>query len=280
MLSIRHLVTCLALVLLVPVPTWADDAPAEADDDWLLEDARRRTNIGLVGDGRFLLHARLGYRRDEGRSTDGTIWRFRTVDGVASARYGLGERLEVSAAWPLGTSWQTDGADTSVARSTYLGEGSLRLAWAAVVEGARVPGLIASIEAQLPAPDGQFAGSADLLVTRTIDPVVLHASLRGTVSPVPADLARWTRPPFSGSAVIGAVLAMNEGLDLFARWSTYVSASATRGGWTMAAREAHTVQLGLSSWLAPRLSIAPSVGFSVGSLQAAAIVGLDVFVAP
>ena len=133
-----------------------------------------------------------------------------------------------------------------------------------LTEGPGRPNVIATIFGHVPTGQTSYAVGGGLSLVKSFDPAVLFATAnyRHTFSRDFADITR-LEPENRFDVTLGYALALNDTLTISTSVSGLFSGRSTFTNATLLRQEIYSLQLGLTSYLAPGLYIEPSVSFGL-----------------
>ena len=157
-------------------------------------------------------------------------------------------------------------AGTKIAEDhlTEFGDVRLGVRRTLLTEAPGRPNLIATIFGNLPTGQTSYAVGGGLSLVKSFDPAVLFATAnyRHTFSRDFADITR-LEPEDRFDVTLGYALALNDTLTISTSVSGLFSGASTFTNATLLRQEIYSLQLGLTSYLAPGLYIEPSVSFGL-----------------
>ena len=156
------------------------------------------------------------------------------------------------------------GATIAENRRSEFGDVRLGVRRTLTTEGPGRPNLIATIAGHIPTGSTSYAVSGGLAVVKSFDPVVLFASAnyRHTFSRDFSDITR-LEPERRFDITLGYALALNDTLTISTAVSGLFSGETQFEAATLLRQENYSLQLGLTSYLAPGLYIEPTVSFGL-----------------
>lgn len=282
---------CLAAAL-AAVPAWAGPAPgaagspaplilAQADpggsgsepigerpESVTAERVSLREQGALLGAGETTVELGLSYSRAE---RDSIVAPARVEQRLATAslalRQGVGAGLQFTARLPY--SYLRDTVVTPDQRDTdasgELGDVSLSLLGSVLNEGVGRPNVVLALDAILPAGAGDRGAGASVILSKSLDPVVLFASgsyLYG-FDLEPEDPDRLISRHNVGLG-LGYAFAINDTVALSTLLLGNYRSAETAPGDLPGSRESYLLEFGLTARLARGLFVEPTVGIGVG----------------
>jgi hypothetical protein len=262
-----------AWLLCAPAESAAQDKPiGEAPEERDADEIFLRGQRVLLGPGDFVLDFGQFYSRSDDlrlAAVDNAV-SLATLErtmltSVLVGRVGIGRETEVFVA----TSF-TRQTDRLVADATELasdsrnarGGGGVGIRHTFLREGSGRPDIIGTFDAQIPTEDNPYAVGGGLVFVKSVDPVVLFSGVNYHRT-LALDRSDGTRlePANSLDISIGYALGLNDSLAI----STVASGAFIRATVDGAARRADvfSLRLALTSALARRLFIEPSVSFGL-----------------
>jgi excisionase family DNA binding protein len=252
-----------------PLPLVGEKSTAATADEVALRDQRLLLPRGKASFDIGLVHSHAGQTlfpvvREEQRS----------VTFSAAWRYGLGSGLQLTLRQPWSTNRTTTFTDASVSgtpsrqssRRDQAGDTSISLLGVGARESLGQPNLIWSIDATLPTGAGDRAIGAGLVVSKSVDPVVLFAGLSYLhgIAPDPGNLRRSLARHNLGLS-LGYTYAVNDALALNSVVSgSYRDSRSADGVSNPPPRERYQVQLGMTWLLARGLFTEPALAIRLG----------------
>jgi hypothetical protein len=190
-----------------------------------------------------------------------------TFTTLLQARIGIFNETELFA----GTTFRHQTADVSVGGTkvagntrTEFGDVRLGVRHTLLAEGPGRPNIIATLAGHIPTGHTSYAIGGGFAVVKSFDPVVLFAAsnYRHTFSREFADVTR-LEPENRFDLTLGYALALNDTLTISTAVSGVFADATSFDNATLLQQEGYSLQLGLTSYLAPGLYIEPSVSFGL-----------------
>ena len=195
-------------------------------------------------------------------------------------RYGLFEETELFAS----TTYRIQDSDVFLGSQRLSGSsrsefGDIRLGLRHTVlrEGPGVPDVIVTLDGRLPTGDTSYAIGGGITLVKSIDPAVLFASAsyHRSFSRNFADVTR-LEPEDRFDFTMGYALALNDTLTLSTAFLGLFTGATRFDNARLRARQAFSLQLGLTSRLARGLYIEPTVTFGLSGPGNSFAVGVTV----
>ena len=186
---------------------------------------------------------------------------------LLQARVGIFNETELFA----GTTFRHQTADVSVGGTkvagntrTEFGDVRLGVRHTLLAEGPGRPNVIATLEGHIPTGHTSYGIGGGFAVVKSFDPVVLFAAsnYRHTFSRDFLDVTR-LEPENRFDLTLGYALALNDTLTISTSVSGVFADATSFDNATLLQQEGFSLQLGLTSYLAPGLYIEPSVSFGL-----------------
>jgi hypothetical protein len=190
-----------------------------------------------------------------------------TFTTLLQARVGIFNETELFA----GTTFHHQTADVSVGGTkvagntrTEFGDVRLGVRHTLLTEGPGRPNVIATLEGHIPTGHTSYGIGGGFAVVKSFDPVVLFAAsnYRHTFSRDFLDVTR-LEPENRFDITLGYALALNDTLTISTAVSGVFADATSFDNATLLQQEGYSLQLGLTSYLAPGLYIEPSVSFGL-----------------
>lgn len=195
-------------------------------------------------------------------------------------RVGFGNEMELF----VGTTYFNQDSDAFFGNrkiastdTSDFGSVSLGLRRTLMREGPGRPNMIGTLSASIPTGDTSRALGGGLAFVKSIDPVVLFASIGYThvFRRESADPMR-LEPEDRVDVGLGYALALNDTLALSMSISGAFTAATRSGGNELRQQESYSLRFGLTSWLVGGVYIEPSVSFNLGGPDDSFAFGLTV----
>ena len=186
---------------------------------------------------------------------------------LLSARIGIFDETEAF----VSTIFRSQNSDVFVGggkvaedHRTEFGDVRLGVRRTFLAEGPGRPNIIANVFGHIPTGRTSYAVGGGLSVVKSFDPVVLFATAnyRHAFSRDYADVTR-LEPEDRFDVTLGYALALNDTLTISTSVSGLFSGATAFSNATLLRQDIYSMQLGLTSYLAPGLYIEPSVSFGL-----------------
>lgn len=242
------------------------------------EEVALRDSALLLRKGQSALEFGLSYARAEKTFLPTLRTEQSTATASLSIRHGLRDNLQLSASLPYRTQRTTLYApDRLSTHSNQLGDAALGLLGVAWRENSGRPALIWSLSAIAPTGPGDAGIGAGASLTRSLDPVVLFASMnylhgiRTDINDPDRNLAKHNLAYNAGFA-----FAANDSVAFAAQLIGSRRNYGRNDSGIWLPREQHQLQLGLTYLLSPGLYVEPTVAFGLGSSTPDVTLGINI----
>lgn len=242
------------------------------------EEVALRDSALLLRKGQSALEFGLSYARAEKTFLPTLRTEQSTATASLSIRHGLRDNLQLSASLPYRTQRTTLYApDRLSTHSNQLGDAALGLLGVALRENSGRPALIWSLSAIAPTGPGDAGIGAGASLTRSLDPVVLFASMnylygiRTDINDPDRNLAKHNLAYNAGFA-----FAANDSVAFAAQLIGSRRNYGRNDSGIWLPREQHQLQLGLTYLLSPGLYVEPTVAFGLGSSTPDVTLGINI----
>lgn len=271
-----------------PPPGVDEDTPiGEAPEEPTAEDMFLRSQRVLLGPGEAVLDFGQFYAesdRQELTPLDGGTVLATVEQGtlLTSLQGRIGFRNETEMF--VGTTYFDQDSDvffggrkTASSGTSEFGSVSLGVRRTFMREGPGRPDIIGTLSTSVPTGDTSYALGGGLAFVKSVDPVVLFATIgyTHTFSENFADLMR-LEPKDRIDLAFGYAVALNDTLALSMSVSGAVAAATRFNDTELRQRESYALRFGLTSWLARRVYIEPSVSFNLGDPDDGFVFGITV----
>ncbi len=185
-------------------------------------------------------------------------------------RYGLTDRLQVSAGMgfdSLSVSESVNSVKLNSASGAYFEPLTVGLHYSLLAEGLGYPGVVVGLEGMAPVDQGQWGVGSSLALTKSIDPVVLFATVayrHGFGNPGQTMLAQ-PSDLFSGS--VGLAFALNDAVSLSGRLTGMWAPKTNYGEFEIPSYTRYNLSLGGTFLIAKGLYLEPSVSFNLNGVD-------------
>lgn len=197
-----------------------------------------------------------------------------------SVRYGLLDDLQLFAGIPLvyrNTTQKLGSREVANSESTYWGEVTAGLRYAALHEGLGYPSVILSVNGIVPTRDSPWGIGGSIALTKSLDPAVLFANIgfqhyfNDSVRALPR-----LQPEDQVNATAGIAYALNDTLTLSTSIAGVFSAQTRfSNGLVLPAQERYSLRFALTAFLTDGLFIEPSVSFGLNGNSSDVTFGLN-----
>jgi len=256
-------------------PSAAGDMPiGEAPPEMTAEDIFLRGTKVLLGRGEVAVDIAEYYSRSDttqlaavGGGVGLAVVRQTAFTTLLGARIGIFNETEafVSTIFrDLNSDVLAAGTKIAEDHLTEFGDVRLGVRQTLLTEAPGRPNIIATIFGNLPTGQTSYAIGGGVSLVKSFDPVVLFATAnyRHTFSRDFADITR-LEPENRFDVTLGYALALNDTLTISTSVSGLFSSASTFTNARLLRQEIYSLQLGLTSYLAPGLYIEPSVSFGL-----------------
>lgn len=184
------------------------------------------------------------------------------------ARYGLANRLQLSAGVPLVHAWTNTsipGASTG-RQQTVWGDVNLAARLSALREGPSNPEIVVSLAGAIPTQSGSgYGAGGGIAVLRSVDPVSLFGSVDylHSFTDVPTNVPRFHAKELV-NAIAGLAIALNDTISINGEVIGRFADRPSFANVLLSSHDRYILQLGVTSLLTEHLYIGPTVGFDMG----------------
>jgi excisionase family DNA binding protein len=193
----------------------------------------------------------------------------RTFQTNFMARYGIADRLQLSARVPQVQTWTSvsaPGLEATKTHDSLWGDVDLAARWSALPEGPTNPEIILSLLGVIPTQsDGAYGLGGGVSFLKSVDPVSLFGSIDYIHSFVdqPIDAPQLQAKELVIAAA-GLAVALNDTLSINAQLIGQFSDRPSFGNLLLSSNDRYILQFGFTSILTEHLYVAPRVAFDIG----------------